>query len=105
MTTIKLYKPIDFEGERVTKIDLDLEGLTGYDLISVEREASPELKVNMAKELTKEYQVLVAARASKKPKELFLKLHAKDFTRVTLTVQNFFLASESAAASEVQENS
>lgn len=96
MIPIKLVQPIDFEGECITEIQLDLESLTGADLISAEREASPSVQVNLAKELTKEYQVLVAARASKRPKELFLKLGAKDFTRITLTVQNFFVASESA---------
>lgn len=105
MIPIKLYRPIDFEGERITEIKLDLEGLTGADLISVEREASPAVQVNVAKELTKEYQILVAARASKRPKELFLQLSAKDFTRVTLVVQNFFVASESVeTVSEVSES-
>lgn len=95
MPLIKLEKPIDFEGERITEINLDLDGLTGTDIINAEREASPMIQVHTAKELTKEFQVLIAARASKRPKELFLKLGARDFARVTLTVQNFFIGSES----------
>lgn len=94
MKTIKLYKPFDFNGEKITEIKMDLEALTAEDMIEAERMASPSVQMAMLKEYMKEYQILVAARAAKKPEGMFLKLKAKDFSRVTIAVQNFLVSEE-----------
>lgn len=94
MEQITLIKPIVFQGEEVKEIEFDLDGLTGEDMIYVDRVFLSTSDINQGitiKETSKEYQILVAARAARQPAELFYKLKAKDFSRVTLRVQNFLL--------------
>ena len=91
-------RPVEFEGTEYKQIDFDLESLTGNDMLAVERQflASGVNQSVMVKEFNKEYQALVAARAAKLPFEFFQSIGARDFSRVTIAVQNFFLEAESA---------
>ena len=95
---IKLVRPVDFDGRTYMEIDLDLESLTGHDLISAERQflANGANQSIAVKEFSKEFQAYVAARAVSVPVELIFKLSAPDFSLVTLKVQNFFLDADSA---------
>lgn len=89
----ELEKPIEFDGVVRTEIELDLESLTGQDLLIVERQFN-SFAGNQSitvKEYNKEYLALVAARASKLPIEFFQRLGAKDFSAVTIKVQLFFI--------------
>lgn len=93
MKKIELHKPVEFDGETFTEISLDLDGLTGEDMLSVDRQYSSlsfENATTLSKELSKEYQLLTASRAAKMPVEFFYKLSARDFTRVTIRVRDFF---------------
>lgn len=90
----KLRKPVEFDGNTVMEINLDLESLTGEDILQVERQFSygnSENQANMIKEFSKEWQILVAAKAAKLPKEFFLRIDARDFSLITIAVQNFFV--------------
>lgn len=92
-----LLKPITFQGKEIKEISLDLAALTGMDMIAAEREfirSMPDNERVALKELSKEYQTLVAARASNMPVEFFDQLGLKDFSRVTIGVQRFLLESE-----------
>lgn len=93
METYKLRTPKLFDDVERKEIQLDLEGLTGEDIISAERQflASGNNDANPLKEFAKEYQILLAARAAKLPVEFFHSLSAKDFTAITIKVQNFLL--------------
>lgn len=96
--TFTLLKPITFQGKEVKEIELDLAALTGMDMIAAEREfirSAPDNERVSLKELSKEYQTLMAARASKMPVEFFDQLGLKDFSRVTIKVQRFLLELES----------
>lgn len=98
MEQFTLIKPIVFQGEEVKEIEFDLDSLTGEDMIYVDRVFLSSSDVNQGitiKETSKEYQILVAARAARQPAELFYKLSPKDFTRITFRVQNFLLVEES----------
>lgn len=90
--TIKLSKPITFEDKTYEVLQLDLEGLTGGDLVDAEREyvAGGGIMSSVA-ELTKGYLATVAAKAAGVPVEVIHALPAKDFAAVTLRVQNFLL--------------
>ncbi|MFU1797379.1 phage tail assembly protein [Paenibacillus azoreducens] len=101
MEQIVLYKPVEFEGETIKEFPMDLDGLTAADMLTVERQfdmAAPGNESTFSKELSKEYQLITAARAANKPVELFYKLSARDFTRITLKVQLFFAEAESVPA-------
>ena len=97
MEKIELHKPVEFDGESFTEISLDLDGLTAGDMINVERQynsLAAENATMFSKELSKEYQLITAARAAKMPLEFFYLLSARDFTRITVRVQNFFTGAD-----------
>lgn len=92
---VNLLKPIEFDGQTYDSINLDLEGLTGQDMLLVERLFLSQNATNQAsllKELSKEYQAFVAVQAAKLPFEFIQKVSAKDFSRITTAVGNFFIA-------------
>lgn len=88
---IKLSKPVEWEGERVEELNLNLNDLTGIDLEAAEREWVLGGGAGMA-ETSKAYLLAVAARATGKRVEVLRRLNAKDYSKVTLLVQNFLLS-------------
>jgi len=91
MPDIELKKPVENEGQTVETIHLDLEGLTGEDLIQAESEYAVMGGVASVPELSKAYLMHVAARACGLPVETIRSLSARDVTQVTMEVQNFLL--------------
>ena len=86
---ITLKKPCSFEGKEYTELDLDIDSLTGQDLIDATSEARARGDKSMVIELSKLYQAVVAAKAAGVLPELIIKLPAKDFVRVTAVTQSF----------------
>ncbi|WP_339171072.1 phage tail assembly protein [Anoxybacillus sp. FSL W8-1294] len=99
MIEVKLTKPIEIDGKKIEVIKLDLEGLTGADILAVER----ELRANRTQFniLSQETQLAIAARASGVIADELQKLHWSDFLDVTAQVQLFLMNMES----EEQETS
>lgn len=96
MRTIKLVKPIVFEGETITELNLDFDSLNGDKILNAEQKFNSLSPVNSAiaiKEHAKGYQACVAAQAAKVPAELILGLGGLDFTEVTATIFLFFRGS------------
>lgn len=91
METVKLSRPVAFEGKEYAELTLDLDSVTGRDLIKAEAEARLIAGPSPVAELSKAYHAAVAAKAAKVPVDLILELPAQDFTRVTMAVQNFLL--------------
>jgi hypothetical protein len=91
MRTIEFRKPFTFEGKEYNNIVLDLDSLTGRDLIKAEAEsrviAGPS--PSPMTEFSKPYNAVVAAKAAKVPVDMILDLPAREFTSVTVTVQDF----------------
>ncbi|ADE57236.1 MULTISPECIES: phage tail assembly protein [Aminobacterium] len=87
----ELNKPLTFEGKEYKDINVPLESLTGDDIVVAEREFVATGNAAGVAETSKAFQAYVAARAAKVPVELILSLGAKDFTAITLQVQNFLL--------------
>lgn len=88
---IKLSSPYVFEGKEYTEFSLDLDKLTGGDIIAAGVEARSLGQDNLVAELSKSNLAAVAARAATVPVDMILGLSAKDFTGVTVAVQNFLL--------------
>lgn len=88
---ITLSKVVSFEGNEYKELSLDLDGLTGSDLLKAEREFVVTGGVANVPELSKGFLAIVVARAAKVPIDLIHALPAKDFSRVTIEVQNFLL--------------
>lgn len=88
----ELSKEITFEEKLYKELNVDLEGLTGQDLLNAEREFTLTGGVTSVAETSKGYLAIIAAKACKVPIDLINALSAKDFSKLTIMVQNFLLA-------------
>lgn len=84
-------KPIHFEGEEYKKITINLEGLTGKDIKEVSNELLLQGEVMGLAETNKNFLATIAARAANLPSEFMDYIPAKDFSKITIQVQNFLL--------------
>jgi len=91
MLKIEFDKPHTFEGKEYAELQLDLDNLSGRDLISAGKEARAMGDNSPVVELSKIYHAVVAAKAARVPADLILSLPVKEFTRVTMAVQDFLL--------------
>ncbi|WGV57787.1 phage tail assembly protein [Brevibacillus brevis] len=88
---VKFRKPFQFDGRTYEELVLDLDSLTGDDLIACERMVQASQDMSYMKETSKSYLAAVAARSAKVPVEMMSKLPAREFTKVTVKVQTFLL--------------
>lgn len=72
---ITLKNPIAFEGKQYSKVDLSgMENITAADMVDVNRMLNRKGNVDFLQEMTLEYALNLAARASDMPVEFFLSL-------------------------------
>jgi hypothetical protein len=88
---VKFGKPHTFEGKEYKELKLDLEGLSGKDLVNASKEARILGDASTVQELSPVYLAVVAAKAAGVPVDMVLSLPAKEFTKVKTEVQNFLL--------------
>ena len=102
---IKLKKAIISRGEEVRELDLNLEEITGNDIIEAERQVMISDNVPMVTVFNKSYQIAVAGRALKIPVETLRAMNARDFMAISNEVQSFLLNSDSSETdgAEIQE--
>lgn len=81
-----LKKPFNFEGEWITEVYLDLDSLTGKDIM----EASKGVD-SFVQETDKRYLCAVAAKAMKRPTEIMLYMSAKDVTAICYFISDFLI--------------
>lgn len=89
---IPLRKPFTFEDKSYTEIRMDVEALTGQDMIDAETEARAMGVRALMLETSKAYQAILAARAAGVSSDLINALPAKEFSRITGEMQGFLLA-------------
>lgn len=94
MTKIKLNKPLQYKGQSISEIELNLEEMKGRDLIEIETQMNADGKF-LVTDFSKAYQVKIAAKAAKIPAEELENLSARDFNKVTSAVQLFLVGSDS----------
>lgn len=96
--TVKLKRPILFDGQSVDSIVLDFESLTGVDIEQAETQFTAENPQNAAttpmKEMSKGFQAIVAAKAAKKPVDFIRQLSAPDYSKVTAQTMVFLMSGE-----------
>ena len=69
---VTLRKPVSFEGKQYEKIDLSgMEEITAADMIAVNRMLNRKGNVDFLQEMTLEYALNLAARATGMPIEFF----------------------------------
>lgn len=96
--TFKLHHPLvfDVEGEqrKVEEMELDFERLTVRDMIEIDRQylLSDPLNESLSlREVTKEYQLLVAERITELPLQELYQLKPFDFSRMTVMIHHFLV--------------
>ena len=99
---IQLKKAVIVHGEEVKELDLNLEDLTGNDLIEAEKQVMIGDNVPMITDFNKSYLIAIAGRALKIPPETLRTLPAKDFANITSEVQRFLLSSDSSETDEAK---
>lgn len=101
-----LSTPVEFDGETVTEINMDLESLSAGALERAEKQARMMLgkKEQMhVPETNKKYLSCVAAKAAGAKVDLIKSLSGKDYTQVCLLVQNFLLDGDSDMEDEQED--
>ena len=93
---VKFNKPFKFEGKEYTEIDLSgLEDISAADMIAVNKIISRTSSgVDVMPEVSLEYAVNLAARATKQPVEFFTALPAKEALKIKNRVMGFLFGSD-----------
>ncbi|MBR0278789.1 MAG: phage tail assembly protein, partial [Synergistaceae bacterium] len=92
---IQLKKAITHKGNELTTLDLELDNLTGNDLIDVEDQILKTGNPIQSTDFSRVYLITVAARALHMPVEILKQMCARDFAKVVNEVRNFLTASDS----------
>ncbi|KEO84756.1 phage tail assembly protein [Tumebacillus flagellatus] len=88
----KLSKSVNFDGKEYTELTLAFGELTGSDILAAEAQYLGTGGQPTVLETSKRFQAITAAKVAKVPVELIYQLSAKDFSKITMQVQNFLLA-------------
>lgn len=95
---IELSKPLSYKDSELAELDLELDSLTGRDLIDAE-ESLKARGVNIsAWEFSRTYLLGVAAKCLHLPADVLKDLPASDFTKVINEVLSF-LAGQASSGS------
>ena len=94
-TIVKLSNPLEHDGKTISEISLDLESLTGADIEVCVREAGAAGgQVIVAYEIDTEVHAQIASRLSGLGRDVFRKMHARDYRKVMSPIRAFFLDSD-----------
>ena len=86
---IKLKKPILHKGGEVKELDIPIENLTGNDMIEVETQIMRTGYVGQTLDMSRMYQISLAARAAHMPVEALKDTCASDFSKIVNAVRDF----------------
>lgn len=86
---IELLKRVNYRDGELEAVNLELENLTGYDVLSAESELRAAGVQVVAWETSREFLLTVAAKASHLPSEVLKSLGAQDFMRIINEVMIF----------------
>lgn len=93
---IHLKKAIIHKGNELQTLDLDLDSLTGNDLIAAEDEIFNSKGNSLhGTDLSSVRPITIAAKALHMPVEILKQMCARDFARVVNEVRNFLFVSDS----------
>jgi hypothetical protein len=88
---IVLTKPINFDGEDIKELELNLDDMTGKDLATAERVYLALGGQPTALSLSIKFNQCLAVKAMSQPLEIFDTLGLFDSNRIVMEVQNFLL--------------
>ena len=88
---LELRKPFELDGEMVESIEYDLDSLTGADIERAISDLGKKGIVIAMVETDQRYHAMLFAIAAGMSYEDVNRLPAKDFTKATTAVRDFFL--------------
>lgn len=92
MKTVKLIKILKIDDKEIKKLELDLEGLTGEDILKVDSELrAAGIPGGFTNVYDQNVLLTVASKASGIIVDDLKRLSAPDFLEVTFTVRNFLM--------------
>lgn len=100
---IKLSKTYKISGKKVGILELNLEEMSGLDLIEAEREYFSRNKNSIIKELEYGWYLTVASKSSGLKYGDLLNLNAKDCVRIVNTVRGFLQNTDSEEVEKIEE--
>lgn len=104
MKTIDLRYPIKIDGEKINKINMDLEGLEGSAIMKIEQEMLVEGHGTLKELISQDFFLRVASKAANMHKEDLEKLKWVDFVEITASVRNFLYGfSETNLSTDTEE--
>lgn len=90
---LRFKKPVTFEGKTYEEIDLSkMETMNTADLIGIGGEVGRSSSNSLLPEITLEYAIHIAARATGLPIEFFELLPMKEGVNLRAAVTHFFIA-------------
>jgi len=89
--TYKLVRPITFEEEEITKLDLDFGKLNGAALQKIEQDMQRQGVVIINGQMSGSYCAACAAVAAGIPMEMMLQLSGPDYMGAVTLVQGFLM--------------
>ena len=98
---ITLSQPVNYKNSQLSELDLELDALTGQDLIDIESSFTAQGKT--VQMFSQGYFAAIAAKASHLPPEVIKSLPVKDFMKITNQV--IFFLNDTVSAMSQQENS
>jgi hypothetical protein len=95
MATLKLSKPIDINGEKVSELSYDFENMTARDKAEATKAFKKAGNMVMVQELDSDYHLYLFAAAVRKENpsievEDILRMSAKDAVKAEAAVRDFF---------------
>lgn len=91
-TPHQFAKPVNFEGQEIKQILLDLEGLTGKDISRVKSAWAQAGNFSPVAASDLDFCAMVACKAAGQPYEFADALPAKDYVKLAQEVSNFLLS-------------
>lgn len=88
--TVTLKRPLNIDGEEITKLKLDFDKLSGADIIKIDKELRAQGMV--FDDLWNQQVVLkLASRGTGIIEDDLLRLHPGDYLELTMRTRNFFI--------------
>ena len=99
---IELKKAITTGGRSIKEINLDLDKLTGNDLIEAEKDVMISDNTPFVMDFNRSFLITIAAKAAGIATDALKGLNIRDFSKITGEVQRFLTGSDSAEKETVE---
>ena len=86
---IELKKAINTGGKLIKELNLDLDKLTGSDLIEAEKEVMISDNTPLVMDFNRSFLITIAAKAAGIATDALKSLNIRDFSKITNEVQRF----------------